>query len=119
MIVKLITPRVTSRMDMADDVVILAYTPDHIAIHHLHVINVKQQLYMRGIDALNYVRNIVDVVALIARMALHRVRVVAGVELLQAQGDVLSSGILSQFREGLYRIGCSFRERDLSTLWIF
>lgn len=77
---------------MADVVDVLPDSPHYIAVHDLHVVNVEQQLHSRGIDALDQVDAVVDVVAVIARMALHRMRVVAGVEVFEAQVHALLFG---------------------------
>ena len=93
-------------MDVADDIVILPQTADDIAVHHADMVDVEQQFHVRQIDLADNVRAVIEVVALIAGMAFHGMRMVARVELFQANGNPSGRGIVPKFREEAFtRIG--------------
>ena len=61
--------RDAGRLDVAEQVAILDHAVDHVAVHHLHVIDVERQLHVRRADLAGDVGHVVDVVALVARMS--------------------------------------------------
>ena len=77
---------------MAEEVFVLVEAADDVAVHHLHVVDIEQDFDVRGADAANDVGDVIEVIALITGMALHGVRAIAGVEVLDADGDVFLLG---------------------------
>ena len=68
---------------MADDVLALFHSSNHVAVHDLNVVNIEEQFETIGVDLSDNLSHPVEVIALVTGMSLHRMRVVAGVEMLQ------------------------------------
>src|SRR5207244_4281580 len=74
-------------------VLVLAQAADDVAVHDLYVINVEQEFHVWGIDALDEFDTKIHVVTEIAGVPLHRVRVIAAVQMFQAEIDLLLLGV--------------------------
>ena len=86
------TARVAGGVVVADVVLVLSNARDDIAVHNLHVVDVKQQFHPGRADLLDDFHTVVDVVALVAGMALH-LGCHPAVEHLQAEVDLLALGV--------------------------
>ena len=103
---------------MADEILAFFNPANHITIHDLHVINIKKHLDAIGSDATQDACHVVHVVALIARMAFHRVAAVAGVQLLEADRHSLLLRMAGDLLEALHAVVGPLRSRDLAALGI-
>ena len=88
-----------------DIVAVLADPADDVAVHDLDVVDVEEQLQAGRADPLDDVDAVVGVVALVAGMPLHRVRVHPRVEHLQAERDALLLGVADDLLEALDAVG--------------
>src|SRR5262249_18509804 len=91
---------------------------DHVAVHDLHVVDIEKQLHARRTDPANDAGHPVDVVALVARMALHGMRVVARIEVLQADGDAFFLGVSCDFLQSGYAVVRTFVRRNRPALGV-
>src|SRR5580700_12245996 len=76
--------RIPGRVNVANDILALFQSPDHVAVHDLNVINVEEQLDSRRADFAQDAREPVKIIALVARMTFHRMRMITRVEMLDA-----------------------------------
>ena len=90
---------------------------DHVAVHDLHVVDVEQQLHARRADLAHDLRHPVEVVALVAGVALHRVGVVARVEVLQADGHALLLRVAGHLLQPLDAVRRPRRRGEISPLF--
>ena len=95
-VVEFRSARIAGRVDVADHVLAFFEAADHVAVHDLHVVDVEQQLHPRRADLADDVGDLIDVVALVTGMALHRVRGIARVEVFDADRDTLFLGVSGQ-----------------------
>src|SRR5271157_1390998 len=89
---------------MANDVTVLLDAPHQVAVHDLHMIDVKKKFYALGPHAANDRGHPVQVVALVAGVALHRMRAVAGVEVLHADGHAATLGVRDELPQAAHAI---------------
>ena len=82
-VVQLGSTGIAGRMVVTDEILILSYASNDVAVHDLHMVYVEEKFHMWRADAADEIRALIDVITEIAGMALHRVRVVAGVEVLK------------------------------------
>ncbi len=82
------------------------------------MIHVKQQLQPRRADPANNAGHPVQVVSLVSRMALHRVRRIPGVEVFQANRDPLFLGMLNDGPEALDAVVRALLPADFAALGI-
>src|SRR6185437_11753285 len=95
-IVEFSPSRVAGRVNVPDQSAVLPDTADQVAVHHLHVIAIEQELHIRQADTLDDSGAIVQVVTMIARMPLHWMRTVARVQVLETNRYIVCGGILSE-----------------------
>ena len=105
-------------MHVADDVLVLLDAANDVAVPHLDMINVKQQLDSWRPNAVEYRRNIVDVVSLVARVPFHRMRVIARVEMFQANGNAFFFCIAGDLRKCSYAVVGALFWGDFSAIGI-
>ena len=98
---------------MPNHIPALADAPDHATVHDLDVIDAEKQLHPWGTNGIEDVHAVVDMVALVPRMPLVGIAVVAGIEHFQADGDALLFCIASDFLEALDAVLGPFLGRKL------
>ena len=76
-------------MKVADVILVKTQAANDITIHDADVIDVEQELEAGTTDGLDEIDAEIDIVPEVARMALHGVRAVAGVQVLKNEGDAL------------------------------
>jgi len=84
-IIEFLAARVSCDVNVTDQVEVLFQATHDVTVHNLHVVNVKQHLHSLRAHTANDVGNERNVIALISRVPLHRVSIVAGVQMLQAE----------------------------------
>ncbi len=101
---------------VADVFLVFADVADDVAVHDLHVINVEQQLEVRRANLLDGLDAKLDIVALIAGVTLHRVAVVHGVEVLEADRDAVFLGVTDDLFPRLDAVANSLLAIDAGSL---
>src|ERR1041385_5270103 len=105
-------------MNVPDPLGVAADAADDVAVHDGDVVDIEQQLGVLGIDAPDDLGAVIDVVALVAGMAFHGMRIVASVEVLEYHVDMAWRGVGGDLAETLDGVGRSLFSGDFAARWI-
>ena len=93
-------------MDVADRIGVLTEPADDVAIHDRDVIDVEEELQVGGANAFDKIDAEIDVVAKVARMPLHRMGGITGVEMFEAERDAGGLRLRQNLLPGGDAVGC-------------
>ena len=74
---------------MPDHILVLADAADHIAVHNLHMIDIKEQFHVRRIHLTNQLYAVVHIFTEISGVPFHRMTVITRVKMFEHEIDFL------------------------------